>query len=258
MLDRIFPFLAYIRYFLFKEDRHSLQAPFAYSTYEGLIKHRKSHQNQDLAKRRKGLLRDTRKISIEDHGSGSIALKNAIRTIADITKHSSSPIKYANLYQYFCSLTPATNVLELGTCVGITTCFLAKSTLGKVTTFEGAPTLAEVAKANFSAHKNVALRQGKIEIELPSFLRESGMIDFVLIDANHAYPPTMLYWSLLLPKLHHDSIVAIGDIYRSKGMKKAWDEIKSAPSVTMSMDFYECGILFFKKGINKQHYVLHY
>ena len=39
-------------------------------------------------------------------------------------------------------------------------------------------------------------------------------------------------------------------------MKKAWEEIKTHPSVTESIDFFDCGVLFFGKQGVKNDYVL--
>ncbi len=243
-----------------KEDRHSLQAPFAFEVYEGLKSFSKQQPIDDeLIQLKKRLLSNNDVISIEDFGAGSIHLKkNKLRKVADITRHSSSSSKYSRLYQYFCSLTPANTVLELGTCVGINTCYLSKVTQGRLFTFEGAPSLAKVAQNTFSSFENIKLIEGKIQESFPPFLEDITLLDFVLIDAHHTYEATLHFFELIKTNLHHDSIVAIGDINWSPEMQKAWEQIKTQEEVTMSMDFYECGILFFKKGINKKHYILNY
>ncbi|QDH79592.1 class I SAM-dependent methyltransferase [Echinicola soli] len=258
MFDQIYPFFAYIRYFLSKVDRHSLQAPFAYQVYEGLKEFAKTQRSPTLESKRKKLLSTLTKITIQDHGTGSLYIKNPVRKISSITRHSSSKPKFSLLYQYFCSLTQARVVVELGTCVGLTTSYLAQSTKGEVNTFEGAEELAQVAKTTFSGYTNIHLIAGRIQETLPVFLQGISSVDFVLIDAHHNYPATIQFWETLLPFLKKDSIVAVGDIHRSKEMEKAWKELKTHSAVTMSMDFYECGILFFTPGIIKQHHILHY
>src|SRR5690606_971117 len=50
----------------------------------------------------------------------------------------------------------------------------------------------------------------------------------------------------------------IGDIHWSKAMHRAWNEIRGMEEVRMSLDFHECGVLLFKEGLGKQHYVLSY
>ncbi|UCS91482.1 class I SAM-dependent methyltransferase [Echinicola marina] len=259
MLKKLFPFFSYINYFLLKEDRHSLQAPFAYEVYEGLRSFSKGQKDIELIQLKNKLLTNHQEIFIEDFGAGSIHLKKKkLRKVADITRHSSSSDKYSRLYQYFCALTPAKTVIELGTCVGINTCYLSKATLGQLYTFEGSASLSYVAQNTFSSFDNIKLIEGKIQESLPPFLEDIAELDFVLIDAHHTYQATLHFFELIKTKLHTNSIVAIGDIHWSPEMQKAWEQIKTQEEVSMSMDFYECGILFFKKGINKKHYTLNY
>ncbi len=258
---QFFSFLAYLKYFLKKEDHHSLQSPFAYQMYLGLRKYLKNHKDDfpELAAKRHKLLRDERMIPITDFGAGSRALKKEkIRKISDITRHSSSPSKFSLLYQYFCSQTPAQTVLELGTCVGVNTCYLAQVTKGIIFTFEGADALADLAEGIFKKHAPIQMVRGNINQTLPRFLNNKPRLDFVLMDAHHTYEATLTYFDQILPFLHEDSIVAIGDIHWSIGMQEAWEKIKKSPALSVSMDFFECGILFFKKGIPKKDYILHY
>jgi len=41
-------------------------------------------------------------------------------------------------------------------------------------------------------------------------------------------------------------------------MTEAWEEIKNHPEVTLTIDIFQFGIVFFRKGIEKQHFVLSY
>ncbi len=87
------------------------------------------------------------------------------------------------------------------------------------------------------------------------FLEQTQKVDFVLIDANHLYGPTMRYYQHLTKRLTEKSIVIIDDIHRSAEMEKAWREIKSDVLVYGSIDLYRCGILLFDPVLNKQHFV---
>ena len=46
------------------------------------------------------------------------------------------------------------------------------------------------------------------------------------------------------------------DIYWSKGMTEAWKTIIKHPSVSLSIDTFFWGIVFFNKDIEKEHYYL--
>ncbi len=190
-----------------------------------------------------------------DYGAGSKTVNTPKRRVADITKYSTSNRKYAQLYQYFATLTPAHTVLELGTCMGICSRYLARVTQGQVFTFEGAPEIARVAKPG-QEYDNIQVVVGELSDRLPPLLSTLGKIDFALIDATHTHEGTLRYFDLLLPKIHSKTIIAIGDIHWSKEMEQAWKAIKNKPEVQLSLDFYECGIVFFDYPGAKAEYVL--
>jgi predicted O-methyltransferase YrrM len=256
----LFPVLQYIKYFLKKEDRHALQSPFTYQIYQGLkeYKNQYNHRFPQVENLRQSLFEDDRLVTINDLGAGSQRFSSKERKIANIARYSCSSKKYSLLYQYFCSLTPAQTVVELGTCLGINSCYLAEVTRDKLYSFEGADELVRLAKKNIEGYEKIQLIAGDISETLPIFLRDRQSVDFAFIDANHTYEHTLSYFKQLMEKVHADSIVIIGDIHWSKGMENAWMKISNMEQVRLSLDFFECGVLLFKAGLNKQHYILNY
>ncbi|HSJ69954.1 MAG TPA: class I SAM-dependent methyltransferase [Anditalea sp.] len=252
------PFLQYIRYFFLKEDRHSLQSPFAYKIYNDLIWHKKNIHYPDIEKLRNKLLKDDSKLSVKDLGAGSQKLKTSSRKVKDVVKYSNSDKKFNLLYQYFLSITPANICLELGTGVGLNAAYLSQYTKGKLYTIEGDQGIFKLANSHLNNLENVYPISGNINNILPKLLEENPKIDFVLIDANHTYQATVDYFNMLISSVGEDSIIIVGDIYWSREMTKAWKEIYAHPSVTLSFDFYECGVLSFKPHLTKAHYIMNY
>lgn len=253
-----YPIYAFFIYWLKKEDRYSLQAPFIAALYQDLKTFLKdpSKQHQDLENVRHLLLNDHEVLEIEDYGEGSKKLKKQkFRKTSDITRHSTTGQKFSRIYQFFCSLTPALHVLELGTCVGINTLYLERAVKGDLFSFEGAKALWLKAQ-QYRKGQHTTYLLGDIREELPLHLQKRPIVDFALIDATHNYQGTTTYFKMLLPHLHEGSIIIIADIHWSKEMELAWNEIKIHQLVSLSLDFYECGVLFFKKGLAKSHYIL--
>ncbi|GAB2607504.1 class I SAM-dependent methyltransferase [Belliella aquatica] len=234
-----------------------MQSPFIFRIYTNLLSFflAKKTADLDLEEIRKMLLEDQEILKISDHGAGSKKLKSHFRKTAEVTKFSATGRKFSQLYQYFCSLTPAENVLELGTCVGINSRYLAKATMGTLYTFEGAESLFQKAQ-EFPVESNTKYIFGNIKDTLPNVLQLFEKVDFALIDATHTYAGTTSYFNHILPYLHKGSIVAIADIHWSKEMDQAWEEIKKHPKIRLSIDFYECGILFFDQDIAQGEYIL--
>lgn len=246
MRNWLFSVHSFLFYWLNKEDRYSQQSNFVFQVYFNLILFLKKHKkgNPEIEEFRKTLLKDQTEIKVLDLGAGSKKVPQAFRKISKITRYSTSGPKFAQLYHYFCSLTPADYVLELGTCVGISTRYLSSSTKGKLFTFEGSEEIQKVAQRR-PVPQRTEFILGPIDQTLDEVLENIPAVDFALIDANHTYHGTIRTFNTLLQKVHSGSIIAIGDIHWSREMHLAWDEIKAHPKVKLSMDFYEAGILFF-------------
>jgi predicted O-methyltransferase YrrM len=257
LLKKLFPLFSYIKYWLKKEDSYSLQSPFIFKIYQDLLDHinTSSPSIEEIEFFRETLLKSNKKIEVLDLGAGSKKVNTRKRKVSDITKHSTSSKKFALLYQFFCQLTPAENVIELGTCMGISTRYLSLKTNGKLYSFEGSAEIQSVAKPVLN-YSNIQFILGNITDKLPSILSKIETVDFALIDANHTYNGTLYYFNLILAQVKKNTIVAIGDIHWSIEMEKAWGEIKSNPKVRLSLDFYECGVLFFDPSIKKSEYIL--
>ncbi|WP_268036617.1 O-methyltransferase [Algoriphagus sp. PAP.12] len=253
------PFFSYLNHWLLKQDRHSLQSPKVFQLFEGLkaFSEVKKEQDLDIEDIRINFLHDNREIEILDLGAGSKKVPGMHRKISRVTKYSTSSRKFNQLYQYFASLTPTNTILELGTCMGLNARYLSKVCKGKVYTFEGSKELAKVAFEK-DLPENITPIIGPIETNLPDFLEEISPIDFALIDANHTYEGTVNYFQNLVKHTHSKSIIAVGDIHWSKGMEKAWKEIKEHTLVKLTLDFYECGIVFFDYPAEKSHFILDY
>lgn len=237
---------SFFHYWLKKEDKYSLQSPFVFSVYEGLIKFLESRPKGDpeIENFRNSLLENSSEITVEDLGAGSKKVPYSRRQIRKITRYSTSSPKYCQLYQYFCQLTRGENVLELGTCTGVSTRYLSKATKGKLWTLEGSKEIQQVAQRS-PLPVNTEFVLGNITTTLPELLKGIDPLDFVLIDANHTYEGTINSFIQCQNKIHPRGIIAIGDIHWSSEMSRAWQEIKANPKVRLTIDFFECGILFF-------------
>ena len=257
MKKKVFPFISYLIYWLKKEDQYSLQSPLLYNLYGNLFKFRSERKNLDLEIEtyRKQLIQNQELIPVLDLGAGSKRVNTPIRKVAKVTKYSTSNRKYAQLLQYFCAQTPAEIVIELGTCVGITTRYLSQVTRMQLLTFEASEALIQVAKTDLNL-TNIKFVLGDISFTLPQELEKVDKVDFAFIDANHTYQGTLNSFNEIISKINSNSIIAIGDIHWSYEMQQAWTEIKQRPEVKLSMDFFEIGIILFVFPGEKKHLVL--
>jgi len=183
------------------------------------------------------------------------------RKISSIAKNGISKAKYSRLLYRIGQMLEPKIILELGTSLGINTLYLSASyPQAKVYTFEGCVETARLAQDLFKNWKldNINLVQGNIDDTLPAWLKQVDRVDFAYIDANHRYQPTLDYFQGIHDKAHSESIIALDDIYWSAGMARAWQHIKSQDEVSLSLDFFELGIVLFQDLQIKQHYDLMY
>src|SRR5690606_4309609 len=144
-----------------------------------------------------------------------------------------------------------------GTCLGITTLYLSKaSSSSRIITVEGCPETAKVARENFKrlAANNIETRTGNFDVVFPEIIEELSRIDFLFIDGNHRKDATLKYFYDCLPKVHEGSVLIFDDIYGSEGMKEVWEEIKNDPQVTVTIELFYIGVVFFKPDRVKEDF----
>ncbi|GEO06889.1 O-methyltransferase [Adhaeribacter aerolatus] len=241
---------------------HGVHSPFVFDLYQHVIQHDGYYgAYKPIEKLRKELKQNHNKIEITDLGAGSKINPTYLRPISELAKISAKPPKYAQLLFRLVNYFQPNQVLELGTSLGLTTAYLASARpKGTVYTFEGCPKIAQQAQVNFRKLKlsNINLITGNIDQTLPAFLQDTGKVDFVYFDGNHRYEPTLRYFQLCLEKHTENTVFVFDDIYWSAEMEKAWKEICSHPAVTLSIDLFQLGLIFFRKAQPKQHFTLWY
>lgn len=242
-------------------NEHSLHPPFIFRLYTEAIK--KENPNPLFGKielLRKKLLQSPETIEISDLGAGSSITAAKKRRVSKIAANSLTKASFSRLLYRLIRYMEAKTILELGSSLGINTLYLsAAAPQGTVFTLEGCAQTADVAQKIFSewSNENIRLLRGNIDKVLPEILNNiTSPVDAAYLDANHTYAASIHYFNLLLPHLHENSFVVLDDIYWSKEMNKAWKEICLHPRVSLSLDLYDAGILFFQSGIRKEHYVL--
>jgi predicted O-methyltransferase YrrM len=253
--------LEYIKYLLKAKDEHSLHSPFVFEFYTKVLKTQKHNLKNyaTIENLRKQLLKDKRIVNITDFGAGAKTNKSIQRTVEDIAKKSLKKPSLAQLFYRIIKFYDYKNILDLGTSLGLTTAYLAiVEADSQVVSFEGCSETAKIAKENFDilSLKNIEIVVGNIDETLPEKLGKISNLDFVFFDANHRYEPTIRYFEECLSKTHEGSCFIFDDIYWSEEMKQAWRTIQKDEVVTISIDLFWVGIVFFRKKQPKQHFIL--
>jgi len=242
------------------KTRHGTHSPFVYRLVDKVIYDFSSKKVYDEVEAlRKTMLSDNRMISVTDLGAGSHINNNKQKMVSAIAKNALKPPRLAQLLYRLVADQQPTNMIELGTCLGITSVYLSKGAPNaKLYTLEGCPGTAGVAKETLAKAgiENYELIVGNFDDTLPNVLDSLEKVDFVFVDGNHTKEATLRYFNWCLPKLHDDTLLIFDDIYWSEGMKEAWAEIKAHPQVTVTVDLFWIGLVYFKKGREKEEFLI--
>ncbi len=248
---------SYIKHYFRSIKLHGVHSPFVYNLVTKCFYDKTSYpEYQTLGSHRKGLLKDKRTIKVSDYGKGSLIFKNNTRKISAIAKHAGIDKKRQRLLFRLAKYFDFKNSLELGTSVGLASMALALHKTNNILTLEGCPETAQAAQAHFDKYnvQNISLVQDTFE----NFLKKPLPVkpDFIYFDGNHDRKLTLKYFYTLLPQTHNDSVFIFDDIYWSKEMTAAWKEISTHPDVTVSIDSFYWGIVFFRKEQPKESFTI--
>ncbi len=239
---------------------HGVHSPLIYELVtQVLSKEKQLYSFEEIEAQRHRLLMDEGIIAVEDFGAGSRSFSSNRRKVQDIAKTALQPKHSAQALAKMVHHYLPSTILELGTSLGITTSYLAyASTTAKVITIEGSMEIARKASIVWDKLqlKNIEQVIGNIDDELHIVLKNLQKVDFVLLDGNHRYKATMRYFEQISSYCHSDSILILDDIHWSGEMQQAWQEIVANSIVTASVDFFHFGILYFKEGREKEHFIL--
>jgi len=253
--------LRYIRYLFLSGHRkgHGVHSPYAYRLINEVISSRlRSADSKMLESEIRRLRRRKTLINVSYIGSGSKVNNKNRRSISDIARNSSIRTKYGNLlYRLASDYNPET-ILELGTGIGISTSWLALAAKNKeVLTVEGASEKLEFAR-NFHGRlgfDNIRYVSSDFDEFLNGFQAEQKPL-LVFIDGNHTYEATMRYFKCLSTIGGNDCLLIFDDIYWSEGMERAWKEIISHDEPSLTIDLFYIGLVYFKKGMARQDFIL--
>ncbi|NQY10044.1 MAG: class I SAM-dependent methyltransferase [Flavobacteriales bacterium] len=254
--------MKYLKYLFQSGNEHSIHSPFVFEFYMNVIKDQTPfYAFNQIEKLRAELLATREKIEVLDLGAGMKQGSGSRHSIKKIAQSSSVNAKFGQLLFRMVNFSEIETILEIGTSLGVSTAYMASpDKKAKMITMEGSPEKVRIAQKNFEQLDlpNIEVIEGSFDDQLPTVLKNYPKLDFVFIDGNHRKDPTIKYFDLIANNCHNDTIVVLDDIHWSDEMDDAWNQIIKRSDVTVSLDLFYFGIIFFKKELTKQNFTLRF
>jgi predicted O-methyltransferase YrrM len=253
--------ISYFKFLIHSTNQHGVHSPFVYNFITKCLYKKIPVSNKDIEtieENRNLLLNNNQKINVTDFGAGSKIFDSNWRSVSKIAKNAGVTKRRGkllyNIVQYFST----EQILEIGTSVGLATTYLSiANSKAKIQTLEGCVETAKIAQNVFDRLElnNIKIVIGDFEDTLQNIIN-SKKYDLVYFDGNHQKNATIKYFEICLDTVHNETIFIFDDIHWSKSMELAWEYIKDHPKVTVSIDTFQWGVVFFRKEQVKEKFII--
>lgn len=251
---------AFLPFLIYSKTKHAAHSPFLYDFILSVFEN--SQKNLHLEKcfyEKKLLFQNHSEIEICDFGTGRINAHNYVTKVSLQAKRSlKSNREIRQIFNLVAKYKPK-QIIELGTSFGITSMAMAfASEESSILSFEGCPNTAEYAKRNFQKYNlnQISVVLGNIDEVLSSSLSGLNAFDMAVVDANHTYQNTLDYFFMLKSLRNSKSIIIFDDIHWSKEINNAWQKIKADEDITLTVETWNYGFVFFNSDLSKQDFII--
>lgn len=250
----------YLKYYVNASNGkgHGVHSPFVFDFIQHVLNDdRIFYAYRQIENLRQLLKADQRVLEIKSHVEESGVVKQVFSKIADMASSSGCSAKYGQLLFRITDKYGPSEILEIGTSLGITSGYLAMANHNtSVTTIEEAGSLVKIAGANFQklGIRNIRILEGNIDQQLSDWLAQGRNIDLALVNGFQDAASIIRYYKAIWKNLHENSMLILMGVHASTEMEKAWKEIQQDDAVTLSIDLFCMGLVFFRKEFRvKQH-----
>ncbi|MBE9576290.1 O-methyltransferase [Flavobacterium proteolyticum] len=255
---------SYIKFLFHSKNEHGVHSPFVFDLVtKCFYDNTKYPEYETLKSYRKSLLENKNTIEVTDFGAGSRVFKSNTRAISKIAQTAGITPKNAELLFRIVRYFQPKSVLEIGTSLGLATSALSLGNKNSdIITLEGCPNTQKQAQVQLQSQEQNSNFQNIefINTEFSSYFKTLNLSPIthhlIYFDGNHSKKATLDYFEALLPTNSNDSVWIFDDIHWSADMEEAWEIIKNHPKVSVTIDTFQWGIVFFRSEQEKEHFII--
>lgn len=253
----------FIKFYFRAKNRYSIHNSTIYDfCLQVLDDRRRFYLFGDVQAWREELKQSRELIEIKDFGAGSQSISSTRKkdAIRDVYQKCSSPEFKGKWLSRMVWWWQSENILELGTCLGVGSAYLAGALKqSKYTGVEGSAVLSQWTKNGLqkidAQHQRVI--NGRFEVVLPDLLEKENF-DLIFVDGNHTKKATLGYDALIREKNQGRCLIIYDDINWNPEMQSAWQEIQAHPNNDFVIDLFFVGIVAINSSLKMipRHFAL--
>ncbi|WP_297869876.1 class I SAM-dependent methyltransferase [uncultured Flavobacterium sp.] len=253
---------SYLKFLLNSKNEHGVHSPFVFDLVTKCFYDTTKYPEYEVLKSyRKSLLENKNTIEVTDFGAGSRVFKSNTREISKIAQTAGITPKNAELLFRIVRYFQPKSILEIGTSLGLATSALSLGNKNSdIITLEGCPNTQKQAQIQLQGQNSNFQNVEFVNTEFSSYFKviHPSPITHHLIyfDGNHSKKATLAYFEALLPTISNESVWIFDDIHWSAEMEEAWEIIKNHPKVSVTIDTFQWGIVFFRAEQQKEHFII--
>ena len=255
-------FKSYLKFIWNSTNAHGVHSPFVFHLVQKCFYDKKKHSEYSVLEMyRNSLLQNKNTIEVTDFGAGSRVFKSNTRAINQIAKNAGISPNRAKLLFRIVNYFQPKSILEIGTSLGLATSTLALNDFATITTLEGCPNTMAIAKNQLQLQlpkfsNKINFINTEFSKQLTTYNLQHTTYNLIYFDGNHSKQATLEYFELLLPTITNETVWIFDDIHWSQEMEEAWEIIKKHPKVTVTIDTFQWGIVFFRNEQVKEDFIV--
>lgn len=254
-------FKSYLKFIWNSTNAHGVHSPFVFNLVRNCFYNKTNYpEYRVLENYRNSLLQNKNTIEVTDFGAGSRVFKSNTRAVNQIAKNAGISAERAKLLFRIVHYFQPKSILEIGTSLGLATSALALGNPNSyILSLEGCLNTLSVAESLFDEKFfdfNFEFVNTEFSYLLKSYNKQTQTFNLIYFDGNHSKQATLEYFELLLPTIDNETVWIFDDIHWSQEMEEAWEIIKQNPKVTVTIDTFQWGFVFFRNEQVKEDFIV--
>jgi hypothetical protein len=233
---------------LFCRKGYGVHSPFVFDLITNVIEEMMIfYAYHDIAQIRLQLLQKDKPIHYRDK---KLAVKKVLRQYGISKKEGEFLFRMANHYKPH-------SILSVGSSMGLAPLCLSRyNSTVQCVTLEEEQDLAEIATHFLNKEKNPSLliKTGAYEVTIPESIVQLQQIDCIFFGKDVEANNIITIFQQYLPFIHDNTFCVLAGIRSSSEKQHCWKQCCQLPCVTVAVDLFDMGILFFQPKLHKRTY----